>query len=107
MADVKEPDPKEPVKRLNYFTGQFLVKEDFLAEQQYHMGLRRRGNRVLYFGPGVLENSGFLVSQVGTHQVKIAPGIAIDVEGRELILVAEQTVDVPQAGGTDRVVTIE
>lgn len=107
MTDIKEPDPKDPVKRLNYFTGQFLAKEDFLAEQQYHLGLRRRGNRVLFFGPGVLENNGFVVTQLGTNQIKISSGTGLDQEGRELILVSEQIVDVPLTGGVDRVVTME
>jgi len=34
------------IKRVNYFTYQFLVEKDFTDEQAYHLGMRRRHNRL-------------------------------------------------------------
>ncbi|HNG37303.1 MAG TPA: hypothetical protein PK068_12090, partial [Nitrosomonas sp.] len=49
------------IERLNYFTGQFLEADDFKAEQEYHIRMRRIGNRLLYSGSGVLDG-GFQVT---------------------------------------------
>ena len=108
--DIKEPDLTQPIKRLNYFTGQFLQKEDFLDEQQYHMAMRRHGNRVLYFGKGILDESGFRVNDVGTGKIEVTPGIAIDAEGREIVLVTEIEIDLPPLNlqpNSNYVVTVE
>lgn len=91
--DIKEPDLTQPIKRLNYFTGQFLEKEDFLDEQQYHMAMRRRGNLVLYFGKGVLDEIGFRINDLGTGKIEVTPGVATDSEGREIVLVKEIEID--------------
>lgn len=74
MADIKRP---------NYFTSQFLVDRDFNDEQSYHLGSRRRHNRALHTA-GVVE--GFDVSFFSATQVQIAPGTAIDKDGREIVL---------------------
>ena len=108
--DIKEPDLTQPIKRLNYFTGQFLQKEDFLDEQQYHMAMRRHGNRVLYFGKGILDESGFRVNDVGTGKIEVTPGIAIDAEGREIVLVTEIEIDLTPLNlqpNSNYVVTVE
>ncbi len=108
--DIKEPDLTQPIKRLNFFTGQFLQKEDFLDEQQYHMAMRRHGNRVLYFGKGILDESGFRVNDVGTGKIEVTPGIAIDAEGREIVLVTEIEIDLPPLNlqpNSNYVVTVE
>jgi hypothetical protein len=72
-----------PVKRLNYFTHQFLREQDFQAEQAYHVAMRRQHNRLLH-GWGVIE--GFDVRKRSEHEVVIDPGIAIDNLGREIVL---------------------
>lgn len=78
MAEDKE------VKRLNYFKGQFLQEEDFNAEQAYHIRMRRLHNRALHTW-GVVE--GLAVSQgSSTNSVVVAPGIAIDNLGQEIVL---------------------
>src|SRR6478609_6427526 len=38
----------DPVKRLNYFKGQFLAAADFNDEQAYHVARRRAHNRLLH-----------------------------------------------------------
>jgi hypothetical protein len=81
------------IKRLNYFTGQYLVQEDFLDEQTYHKEMRWRRNRVLY-GPGVLE--GMLVSQnASKNGISISPGTALNDQGRELVFVDAATQAIP------------
>lgn len=76
----------EPIKRLNYFPGQYLDAEDFTAEQNYHMVLRRRSNQALYFITGILEGLQVTSKENDLGVIIISPGIAIDGKGRELIL---------------------
>ena len=73
-------------KRVHYFAGQLLSTNDFRDEQQYHIRMRHLHNKVLH-GPGVA--AGFEVSisnGSSSLSVVIAPGMAIDEEGREIIL---------------------
>lgn len=72
-----------PVKRPNYFNHQFLREQDFQAEQAYHIEMRRRHNRLMH-GWGVAE--GLEVKPRGEHEITIEPGMAIDDQGRELVL---------------------
>jgi hypothetical protein len=71
------------VKRLNYFTHQLLREQDFKDEQQYNLEMRRRHNR-LFHSWGVVE--GLEVTPEGERAVSISPGMAIDGEGREIVL---------------------
>jgi len=73
------------IKRLNYFTYQFLVEKDFKDEQAYHLGMRRRHNSSLHSW-GVAE--GLDVEKVVTEgkTVTINPGMAIDELGREIVI---------------------
>jgi hypothetical protein len=71
------------VKRLNYFTHQFLREQDFQAEQAYHIAMRRQHNRLLH-GWGVLQ--GLEVRKKGDHEITIEAGTAIDDQGREIFL---------------------
>lgn len=72
-----------PVKRLNYFTHQFLREQDFKDEQAYHLEMRRRHNRCLHAW-GVVE--GLEVRKKGEREITIDPGMAMDGQGREIIL---------------------
>jgi hypothetical protein len=71
------------VKRLNYFTHQFLREQDFKAEQEYHVAMRRQHNRALH-GWGVVE--GLEVRKKSDHEIVVDPGTAIDNLGREIVL---------------------
>ncbi|MGB8697790.1 MAG: hypothetical protein WCD18_00090 [Thermosynechococcaceae cyanobacterium] len=93
----------DSIQRLNYFTSQFLVEEDFLDEQAYHREMRHRHNRSLHT-PGVVE--GLLVSQAGDRQIKVSPGMAIDQNGQEIILLSESGA-IPLSGTNDVFVTIQ
>lgn len=79
-----------PIKRLHYFDKQFLVEKDFTDEQKYHLEMRRRLNRLLHT-PGIAE--GLTVEKTGNKEVTVHPGMAIDSEGREIILEADQVID--------------
>jgi len=92
MAEDKE------VKRLSYFKGQFLQEEDFNAEQAYHIRMRRLHNRALHTW-GVVE--GLEVTQAaGTNSIVVAPGIAIDKMGQEIVLPIPGSASVPITGVT-------
>lgn len=84
------------MKRLNYFTHQFLREQDFKDEQAYHCAMRYQHNRALH-GWGVVE--GLEVRKAGEREITVEPGMAIDREGRELILPQPVSRDL---GGFDR-----
>lgn len=92
------------VKRLNYFTHQFLREQDFKAEQEYHVEMRRRHNLVLH-GWGVAE--GLEVRKKSEHEITIEPGTAVDNRGREIVLTAPVVRDLsPLERNTHHYVTI-
>jgi hypothetical protein len=71
------------VQRLHFFDGQRLQATDLRVEQRYHMSQRRLLNRGL-FGPGAVV--GLEVTKVDDHTVEVSPGLALDPEGREVVL---------------------
>ena len=71
------------IKRPHYFTYQFLREQDFKDEQAYHMQMRRLHNSMLH-GWGVVV--GLEVKKKGEREITITPGMAINNEGRELVL---------------------
>ena len=76
--------PDDINKRMNYFDRQFLRAADFKVEQEYHLQRHRLHNKLLHT-PGVAKD--LQVSGIaGTNTLTVAPGIAIDVEGREIVL---------------------
>ena len=88
---MPEKDPvryfKSEVKRLNYYNSQFLKENDFNDEQLYHNQMRRFHNRALHTW-GIVE--GLEVTRVaGASKVTVAPGIAIDRLGQEIVWPAE------------------
>src|SRR6266545_3670916 len=74
----------DDIKRPNYFTFQFLVEKDFDDEQAYHMGMRRRHNRLAHAW-GVA-GDGLVVTRESANEVKVSAGTAIDKDGREIVL---------------------
>src|SRR5580704_5680349 len=82
------------VARLNYFFGQLLTQCDLQAEQRYHLALRRLMQREA-FGTGTV--AGLPVEDAGpTTQgsVFVRAGLALDPDGRELLLVSDQCLTV-------------
>lgn len=80
-----------PIKRLNYFNGQFLRAPDFTEEQTYHLEMRRRHNENLHTW-GIADGLE-LQYTIGSSQIEIAEGMAIDSEGREIVLVEKANKD--------------
>lgn len=85
------------VARLRYFLGQVLTQRDLQLEQTYHLLLQRLTQREA-FGTGTVaglavgaqSSAGATVSQ----SVFVAPGFALDPDGRELILERESAIQV-------------
>lgn len=88
MADVTNV-----TKRMNYFDRQFLRRKDFQDEQDYHIDRRRRHNRLLHT-PGVAEDL-MVTGEVGSTMVTVSTGMAIDPEGREIVLAKERQLIMP------------
>lgn len=77
-------DTLDPLERLNYFNGQRLEAKDLRVEQEYHIRVRRQLNQALYT-PGVA--TGLEVSpSANAHAVIVSPGVALDVFGRDVIM---------------------
>ncbi|MER5225468.1 hypothetical protein [Streptomyces flaveus] len=86
------------VERLHYYNGQRLDAADLGLEQHYHLAMRRLLNRGL-FTAGVVD--GLEVDQpapADTTHVVVAPGLALDPLGRELV--------VPEASLEDRTLAV-
>lgn len=77
-------------KRLRYFDGQFLQDHDFTNEQEYHLDRERRPFKCLAVA-GVCE--GLTLSSSQIDQVTVAAGMAIDPQGRQIVLDAPQVVN--------------
>lgn len=92
MADYSQPETVE--KRVRFFDGQFLVDQDFIDEQKYHLDRERRLSRLLRV-TGVA--AGLKVSATKANQVKVTKGAAVDSLGRQLALADDRTVDLPAA----------
>jgi hypothetical protein len=88
------------VQRVNYFAGQLLNAEDFVAEQNYFRTRLRRRNRLLH-GAGIV--SGLSVS-VASGQgspgqtVVVKPGSALDPQGEEIEVCNETGMPLPVKG---------
>lgn len=82
------------IKRLHYFDHQFLVEADFTDEQTYHLDMRRRLNRLLYTF-GIAEGLG--VAKSANKTVTVRPGVALDRLGQEMIVEADQVVNLSDA----------
>ena len=81
----------QSLKRPNFFSGKLLTPEDLELEQQYFREKHKRHNRSLH-GFGIV--SGLKVtSKAG--QIIVAPGLALDCEGNELVIESVQSIGPP------------
>lgn len=80
------------LERLHFFNGQRLVAHDLELEQRYHIRVRRLLNCGLY-SAGVV--SGLEVSPADARHVRVARGVALDPRGREIVLLSDTTLAVP------------
>ena len=82
-----------PLERLNYFNGQRLEAADLRLEQSYQMRVRRLLNKSLYTW-GIAAGLEVSVKPGDDHKVIVSPGLALDQEGQEIILIEPQEVQV-------------
>jgi len=90
-------------KRLNYYTGQLLNADDFKDEQQYHVDALRSHNRNLHTW-GIAR--GLNVEKIGTKNVTISLGMAIDGLGRQIVLDELREIDLTQSTASSLYLTI-
>lgn len=90
-------------KRLNYFTGQLLTEEDFREEQRYHVGSLRSHNRNLHTW-GIAH--GLNVGKIGTKNVTINAGMAIDNMGRQIVLDQLKEIDLSASTAQTLYITV-
>lgn len=83
--------PDNPQCTLNYHFGMLLGVDDFQAEQGFHLGRSRRHQRLLH-GAGVVAGYQVLFEEAAT-ELRVLPGLAVDPLGRELVLEADQCVN--------------
>jgi len=88
-------------KRVRFFDGQFLQDQDFVDEQNYHLDRERRPLRLLHVA-GIAEGLAVAASAAQPNTVTVAPGTAIDSDGRQLALAQAATVDLPAARLNDK-----
>lgn len=86
--DGRRPEPPAP-RRNNYFYGKLLDVPHLQMEQGYGIELRRMLNR-LSLGAGVLCGLGVAADD---GQICVLPGVAIDAQGREIIVPARACLD--------------
>lgn len=78
-------------QRPNYFAGQYLLDDDFRLEQDYHIDRQRWHHHLLHIS-GIAE--GLKVNKgEGNLVVNVSEGSAIDSQGRQIILLDSQKVD--------------
>src|SRR6266436_2530366 len=81
-----------PLTRLNYFDGKFLRAQDLKLEQDYLRQLVRESNQA--GGPGVAH--GYDLTAGAGDTLQVSPGLAIDPQGRVLLLPQEINVGVQE-----------
>lgn len=87
------------LERNRFFYGKLLTAEDFIAEQNYFNTKIQLLNRLL-FGSGVI--AGLNVIKTDEQSVAIDSGIALDHEGREIIVPEPMVVKINELDGYDR-----
>lgn len=78
------------IERLNYYEREYLRSFDFIAEQNYHLEMRRRLNLALHLW-GIVDGLEVLkgvLTPGALEQFYVSPGMAIDAFGREIMLFA-------------------
>ncbi len=81
-----------PLTRLNYFDGKFLRASDLKAEQEYLRQLVQQSNQA--GGAGVAY--GYDVTLGGGDALNLSAGLAIDPQGRVLLLPQDTTINIQE-----------
>jgi trimeric autotransporter adhesin len=83
--------PDTGVSRVNYFSGEALLTQDFKDEQKYHIQARQRLTSGI-FSCGVIWGLDVTLDSKQPPQVTVAEGLAVDEQGHQIYLASEQTV---------------
>jgi hypothetical protein len=89
MADYEIPD--RVTERLRYFNTQFLQEQDFIDEQKYHINRQRLHNQLLHT-PGIAGGGLDVTAEQNQNAISVGPGVAIDQQGRMIVLAEEQEI---------------
>lgn len=92
----------DEIVRVRYFDRQFLQRQDFSDEQEYHVAMRRR-HAIAGHSWGIVRG---LTLTPAERQVFVEPGLAVDGYGREVLL-AQRLVVAPPPGDVSYHVWIE
>jgi len=84
-------DESKALQRLRFFTGQALTIEGLKLEQDYFREKLKRHNRTLH-GFGIVSGLGVNVKR---GAIIVAPGLALDCEGNELVVSSAQYLLIP------------
>jgi hypothetical protein len=92
---------KLPIEtRPNYYHGQLLLEDDFVAEQNYHVNGRHRHNLNLH-GWGIVR--GLEIFPQSDYSITVSPGFAIDKDGRDIPVDQAESLDLSEFGPNDLV----
>jgi hypothetical protein len=83
-------------ERPRYFAGKLVTAEDFELEQRYHIEKRCLLNPMLQ-GAGIVSGLEVVAGKQGT--VTVAPGLALDPHGREILVSEPQELAIPEWNG--------
>lgn len=109
--------PEAPIKRTNFFDGQFLMQGEFLDLEAYHRHMRRRMLYMLFDKSGVVQRTPvdltLEVANAAAKQIRVKAGTALGriddiMEAKEIVLRADAIVDLnaqtPPIAATDTAV---
>lgn len=88
---------RDLTRRMNWFDRQFLRAQDFADDQDYALDRRHRHNRLLHT-EGVADGL-TVTGEKESTTITIAPGMALDAAGRELVLLESITETLPSSLG--------
>lgn len=91
-------------KRLNYFTGEFLKEDDFRTEQQYHVDMHRLHNKNLHEW-GIADGLD-VTFKPGEKKITISEGMAVDAEGKQIVLDIPKEIDLSTSAVTTVYISI-
>ncbi len=84
-----------PLERPRFFSGKLLTPEDLALEQEYFNEKVKRHNRSLH-GFGIING---LKVTTGSGDILVAPGMALDCEGNEIVIETPLTITLPAITG--------
>lgn len=94
--------PPYVLSRVRYYDGAFLLDDEFIDEQKYHIDRRQRHDRLLHLS-GVCE--GLVPSILNATTIVVTAGTAIDDQGQQILVDADRSLAV--APGTSGQLYIE